>query len=153
MSRFARNTVDSLTTIRKLKEHGTEVFFEKENIWTFDSKGELLLTIMSSLAQEESRSISENVRWGQRKKFSDGKYSLNYKHFLGYDKGEDGRLVVNQEQAKIVRRIFGDFLAGLIPFQIAKALTAEGIPTPCRKDEVELHDRPQGFVERNLHGR
>ena len=61
VSRFARNTVDSLTTIRQLKEHGTEVYFEKENIWTFDSKGELLLTIMSSLAQEESRSISENV--------------------------------------------------------------------------------------------
>lgn len=55
VSRFARNTVDSLTTIRKLKEHGTECFFEKENIWTFDSKGELLITIMSSLAQEESR--------------------------------------------------------------------------------------------------
>ena len=88
---------------------------------------------MSSLAQEESRSISENIRWGQRKKFSDGKYSLNYKHFLGYDKGEDGRLVVNQEQAKIVRRIFGDFLAGHTPFQIAKALTAEGIPTPAGK--------------------
>ena len=135
VSRFARNTVDSLTTIRKLKEHGTEVFFEKENIWTFDSKGELLLTIMSSLAQEESRSISENVRWGQRKKFSDGRYSLNYKHFLGYDKGEDGRLVINQEQAKIVRRIFADFLAGHTPFQIAKALTAEGIPTPAGKKQ------------------
>ena len=78
VSRFARNTVDSLTTIRKLKEHGTEVYFEKENIWTFDSKGELLLTIMSSLAQEESRSISENVRWGQRKRAADGKYSLGY---------------------------------------------------------------------------
>ena len=135
VSRFVRNTVDSLTTIRKLKEHGTEVFFEKENIWTFDSKGELLLTIMSSLAQEESRSISENVRWGQRKKFSDGKYSLNYKHFLGYDKGEDGRLVVNPAQATIVRRIFGDFLAGLTPVQIAKALTAEGIPTPAGKTQ------------------
>ena len=61
VSRFARNTVDSLTTIRKLKEHNVEVYFEKENIWTFDSKGELLLTIMSSLAQEESRSISENL--------------------------------------------------------------------------------------------
>jgi len=60
VSRFARNTVDSLTTIRKLKEHNIECFFEKENIWTFDGKGELLLTIMSSLAQEESRSISEN---------------------------------------------------------------------------------------------
>ena len=73
VSRFARNTVDSLTTIRELKEHGTEVFFEKENIWTFDSKGELLLTIMSSLAQEESRSISENVRWGFRKKIDGGR--------------------------------------------------------------------------------
>ena len=68
VSRFARNTVDSLVTIRKLKDKGVEVYFEKENIWTFDSKGELLLTIMSSLAQEESRSISKNVTWGQRKK-------------------------------------------------------------------------------------
>lgn len=64
VSRFARNTVDSLTTVRTLKEHGVEVYFEKENIWTFDAKGELLITIMSSLAQEESRSISENVTWG-----------------------------------------------------------------------------------------
>ena len=64
--RFARNTVDSLTTIRKLKENSIECYFEKENIWTFDGKGELLITIMSSLAQEESRSISENCTWGQR---------------------------------------------------------------------------------------
>lgn len=91
VSRFARNTVDSLTTIRKLKEHGTEVYFEKESIWTFDSKGEMLLTILSSLSQEESRSISENVKWGQRKKFSDGKFSLAYSIFLGYDKGPTGR--------------------------------------------------------------
>ena len=67
ISRFARNTVDSLTTVRKLKEKGVEVYFQKENIYTLDSKGELLITIMSSLAQEESRSISENVTWGQRK--------------------------------------------------------------------------------------
>lgn len=66
VSRFARNTVDSLTTIRKLKENSIECYFEKENIWTFDGKGELLITIMSSLAQEESRSISENCTWGQR---------------------------------------------------------------------------------------
>ena len=72
VSRFARNTVDSLTTIRKLKDKGVEVYFEKENIWTFDGKGELMLTIMSSLAQEESRSISENCAWGQRKRFADG---------------------------------------------------------------------------------
>lgn len=67
VSRFARNTVDSLVTIRKLKEKGIEVYFEKENIWTFDSKGELLLTIMSSLAQEESRGISENVTFPSEK--------------------------------------------------------------------------------------
>ena len=85
VSRFARNTVDSLTTIRKLKEKGIEVYFEKENIWTLDAKGELMITIMSSLAQEESRSISENTTWGQRKRFSDGKVSLTYKHFLGYE--------------------------------------------------------------------
>lgn len=71
VSRFARNTVDSLTTIRLLKEHGVEVYFEEQNIYTLDSKGELLLTIMSSLAQEESRSISENVTWGQRKRFAE----------------------------------------------------------------------------------
>ena len=133
VSRFARNTVDSLTTIRMLKEHGTEVYFEKEAIWTFDSKGELLLTIMSSLAQEESRSISENVRWGQRKKINDGKFSLNYTHFLGYDKGPDGGLVVNREQAAIVRRIYGEFLAGKSPYAIARGLTADGIPSPAGK--------------------
>ena len=98
VSRFARNTVDSLTTIRKLNEHGIEVYFEKENIWTFDAKGELLITIMSSLAQEESRSISGNVTWGQRKRFADGKVSLPYTRFLGYDKGDDGNLVINKQE-------------------------------------------------------
>ena len=78
VSRFARNTVDTLTTIRKLKEKGVGVFFEKENIDTLDSKGELLITIMSSLAQEESRSISENVTWGWRKRIADGKVSVAY---------------------------------------------------------------------------
>lgn len=82
VSRFARNTVDSLVTIRELKSKGVEVYFEKENIWTLDSKGELLLTIMSSLAQEESRSISENITWGKRKSAADGKVSLGYKNFL-----------------------------------------------------------------------
>lgn len=72
ISRFARNTVDTLSTVRKLKNAGIEVFFEKENIYTLDSKGELLLTILSSLAQEESRSISENTTWGQRKRMADG---------------------------------------------------------------------------------
>ena len=126
VSRFARNTVDSLTTIRKLKENRVECYFEKENIWTFDGKGELLLTIMSSLAQEESRSISENCTWGQRKRFADGKVTVPFKRFLGYDRGEDGNLVINEEQAETVRRIYGLFLQGRSPHAIAKLLTAEG---------------------------
>ena len=135
VSRFARNTVDSLVTIRKLKEKGIEVYFEKENIYSLDGKGELLLTIMSSLAQEESRSISENVTWGQRKRFSDGKISLPYKHFLGYDhgKGKDDQPVVNQEQAAIVRRIYRDFMSGSTTSAIAKELTDDGIPTPAER--------------------
>ena len=133
VSRFARNTVDSLTTIRKLKDNNVECYFEKENIWTFDSKGELLLTIMSSLAQEESRSISENCTWGQRKRFQDGKVIVPFGKFLGYDRGEDGNLVINHEQAKIVRKIYGLFLQGKSPYAIARQLTDEGIPTPMGK--------------------
>lgn len=115
ISRFARNTVDSLVTVRKLKEHGTEVYFEKENIFTFDSKGELLITIMSSLAQEESRSISENVTWGQRKRFADGKVSLPYKQFLGYRRGEDDLPEIVPEEAEIVRKIYSLFIQGKPP--------------------------------------
>lgn len=134
VSRFARNTVDSLTTIRKLKEHGTEVYFEKENIWTFDGKGDLLLTIMSSLAQEESRSISENCTWGQRKRFADGKVTVPFGRFLGYDRGPDGNLVLNKDEAIIIRRIYSMFLQGMTPHTIAARLTADGIKSPAGKD-------------------
>ena len=133
VSRFARNTVDTLTTVRKLKEKGVEVYFEKENIYTLDSKGELLITIMSSLAQEESRSISENVTWGQRKRFADGKVSLPYKHFLGYEKGEDGVPKIIESEAKIVRLIYRLFLEGKTISAISKHLTNENIPTPSGK--------------------
>ena len=133
VSRFARNTVDSLTTIRKLKEHGVEVWFEKENLKTFDPKVEMLLTILASLSQEESRSISENVNWGIRKKMTDGKFSLGYSHFLGYDKGVDGSLVINEEEAKVIRRIYALYIKGMSPYGIAKVLTEEGIKTPGGK--------------------
>lgn len=135
VSRFARNTVDSLTTVRNLKEKGVEIYFEKENIWTLDSKGELLITIMSSLAQEESRSISENCVWGQRKRFADGKVTVPFGHFLGYDRGPDGNLVLNEAEAVIVKRIFSMFLQGMTPFGIASQLTADGIPSPGHKEK------------------
>ena len=130
VSRFARNTVDTLTHVRKLKEKGVEIYFEKENIYTMDSKGELLITIMSSLAQEESRSISENVSWGKRAKAAEGRVYLPYKQFLGYEKGPDGLPQIVPEQAKLVERIYRMFLEGLMPSTIAKQLTAENTLTP-----------------------
>lgn len=135
ISRFARNTVDSLTYIRKLKEHNVEVYFEKENIYTFDSKGEVLITIMSSLAQEESRSISENVKWGKRKRFADGKFSLGYSCFLGYKKGPniDSPLEIVEEEAKIVRKIYTMYIEGDTSSTISKRLNEENIPTPSGK--------------------
>ncbi|MDR1409583.1 MAG: recombinase family protein [Oscillospiraceae bacterium] len=133
VSRFARNTVDTLTNVRKLKDKGVEVFFEKENIYTMDSKGELLITLMSSLAQEESRSISENVTWGQRKRMADGKVNMPYGRFLGYRKGVDGTPEIVEEEAEVVRRIYSLFLGGLPYRHIAKQLTLEGIKTPGGK--------------------
>ena len=135
VSRFARNTVDTLTTVRKLKEKGVEVYFEKENIYTLDSKGELLITIMSSIAQEESRSISENVTWGQRKRFADRKVSLPYKNFLGYEKGKDGVPKIIEKEAKIVRLIYRLFLEGKTISAITKHLTDNKIPTPAGKEK------------------
>lgn len=133
VSRFVRNTVNSLVHIRKLKEAGVECYFEKENIYTFDGKGELLITIMSSLAQEESRSISENVTWGQRKSFSDGKVHLAYARFLGYEKGGNGKPKVIPDEAKVVKLIYRLFLDGMTACSIAQELQAAGIPTASKK--------------------
>lgn len=131
VSRFARNTVDSLTTIRELKDAGVEVYFEKENIWTFDGKGELLITIMSSLAQEESRSISENSKWGKHKLLAEGRVWVPFSRLLGYKEGPDGGLAVDPDQAKVVRRIFSLFLGGKTLGEIARILNEDGVPTPC----------------------
>ena len=128
ISRFSRNTLDCLKYVRELKELGIGITFEKENIDSLDAKGEVLLTILSSLAQDESRSISENATWGIRKKFERGEVRVNTKKFVGYDRGEDGNLVINPQQAKIVRRIFHDFLEGDSPESIAKTLREERVP-------------------------
>lgn len=135
ISRFARNTVDTLTTVRRLKEKNVEVYFEKENIYTLDAKGEVMITIMSSLAQEESRSISENVTWGKRRSMEEGKVTLAYKYFLGYKKGDDGILEIVEEEAQIVRKIYQMFLDGKTVRTIADYLTGQGIPTPRGKEK------------------
>jgi site-specific DNA recombinase len=130
ISRFARNTVDSISTVRKLKARGVEVYFEKDGLWTFDPSAELTITILSSIAQEESRNLSQNVTWGQRARFADGKVTMSYKRFLGYDRGEDGNPVINEEQAELVRRIYAMFINGMTPTIIAKQLTQEKVQTP-----------------------
>ncbi|WP_458860684.1 recombinase family protein [Streptococcus suis] len=128
ISRFARNTLDCIKYVRELKELGVGVTFEKENIDSLDSKGEVLLTILSSLAQDESRSISENATWGIRKKFERGEVRVNTTKFMGYDKDENGRLIINPQQAETVKFIYEKFLEGYSPESIAKYLNDNEIP-------------------------
>lgn len=120
ISRFARNTLDCIKYVRELKELGVGVSFEKENIDSLDSKGEVLLTILSSLAQDESRSISENATWGIRKKFERGEVRVNTTKFMGYDKDEHSKLIINPQQAETVKFIYEKFLEGHSPESIAK---------------------------------
>ena len=127
ISRFARNTLDCLNYVRMLKELGIEVIFEKENLRTLDSKGEILLTVLSSLAQEESNSLSQSSTWGIRRRFEQGKVIVNHTKFMGYDKDENGNLVINEKQAKVVRRIFTDYLDGKGPNRIARELERDGV--------------------------
>lgn len=114
-------------------------FLEKENIYSFDSKGELLITIMVSLAQEESRSISENVTWYKRKAFSDGKVLMAYKHFFGYEKDEYGRLTTYEKESLVVKEIYSLFLRyGFSTTKIAKEFNERGIYTPSGKGKLTL---------------
>ncbi len=133
ISRFARNTLDTISYVRKLKDNGIEVFFEKENLWTLDPKSELILTIMASIAQEESRSISQNVTWGKRVGFQEGKVSFAYKNFMGFKK-EDDKIVIDEDQAVIVKIIYRMFLVeGKTATGIARYLKSHNIKTPTGK--------------------
>ncbi len=134
ISRFARNTLDTISYVRKLKEKGIEVYFEKENLWTLDQKSELILTIMASIAQEESRSISQNVTWGKRVAFQEGRVSFAYSTFLGYKK-ENDKIMIVEEEAETVRRIYRMFLVeGKTATGIAKYLKEHEVKTPSGKN-------------------
>lgn len=135
VSRFARNTVDLLCICRDLKSRNVNVIFEKENLELLSTSGELMLTIFASIAQEESRSISENIKWTIQKNYEKGIYHLPYNGFLGFEKGSDGKPKVVEKEAKIVRRIYKMFLYGFSVNAIAQQLTKEGIPTPRGKTE------------------
>ena len=133
ISRFARNTVDAVDTIRKLKARGVDIFFETENIHTMEHNSEFIVSIMASVAQKESEDISQNVTWGHRKRMADGKITMPYKSFLGYKKGEDGQPQIVEEEAAVVRWIYALFLEGKTIRQIAQALMQQEILTPKGK--------------------
>ena len=136
ISRFARNTVLTISTIRDLKEKGVEVYFDNEHMSTFDPKTELMFSIISSMAQEESRHISENVGWTFRKMMSEGIPFVTASNFLGYDKSDDGtHLVINEEQAKIVRFIYDSYEQGTGPTVICRKLQEMGIKTLYGKEK------------------
>ena len=123
ISRFARNTVDLLKTVRRLKELGIEIIFEKENISTKSEEGELMLSLLASFAQEESRSISENIKWRIRKGFENGQ-TRNTKIY-GY-RVVNGTLSIKEDEAAVVQRIFDMFLSGDSCYMIAQKLNREG---------------------------
>lgn len=133
ISRFARNTVDTLQIIRQLKNYQVGVYFEKENINTLDESSEVILTVLSSIAQDESRSISENVKWALKRKFERGEVMLNTKRFMGYTRDEHGKLVIVEEEAVVVRRIFNSYLTGQSLIGIARELEADQVLSPDRK--------------------
>ncbi len=133
ISRFARNTLDCLKYIRQLKEKNISVFFEKENINTMDTKGEVLLTIMASLAQQESQSLSQNVKLGLQYRYQNGQVQVNHNRFLGYTKDEDGHLIIEPAEAEVVKRIYREYLQGSSLKQIGESLESDGILTAAGK--------------------
>lgn len=133
ISRFARNTLDCLKYIRLLKEKNIPVFFEKENINTMDSKGEVLLTIMASLAQQESESLSKNVKLGLQFRYQNGEVQVNHNRFMGYTKDENGHLIIVPSEAEVIKRIYLEYLQGASLKQIGESLEADGILTAAGK--------------------
>ena len=133
ISRFARNTLDCLKYIRQLKDKNVAVFFEKENINTMDAKGEVLLTIMASLAQQESQSLSQNVKLGFQYRYQQGQITVNHNRFLGFTKDEKGQLIIEPDEAVVVKRIYREYLEGASLQQIGRGLEADGILTGAGK--------------------
>ena len=129
ISRFSRNTIDTLSTLQELRTYNTEVFFEKENISSFDPKIEFVISVLASMAEEEARNISENVKWSVRQKFKKGDFYLQTSNLLGYKRDENGDIYIDETEADIVRDIFKMYLDGIGSSTIARILTERGIKT------------------------
>ena len=136
ISRFARNTVDCLTTIRKLKglKNPVEIYFEKERLSSLDEKTDMILNLMASIAQEESRSISANIRWAIKNRMKNGTQKIPTSGLLGYDTDEDGNMVIVAQEAEIVRTIYKSFVQGVHPGLIAVRLNALNLKTVYGND-------------------
>ena len=150
ISRFARNTIDCLKYVRKLKEKNIAIIFEKENINTLEASGELLLTIMASLAQQESASLSQNVKLGLQFRYQEGKVQVNHEYFLGYTKDEDGNLIVDEDEAAIVRRIYREYLEGASFRDIAMGLERDKIKTGGKRYKWHLSTVREFFRMKNI---
>ena len=134
ISRFARNTEDCLHYTRLLEKYDVDVYFEEQKIHSMQPGAELYITLYGSLAQSESENISANVKWGKEQSAKQGKVSFHYKNFLGYRKGEDGKPVIDIEQAEVIRFIYDRYLAGDSMAVIAKKLNNLKILTPAGKN-------------------
>lgn len=135
LSRFARNVVDCLDAIRLLKSYGTEVFFETDNISSFDPKIEFVISVLSGIAEEESRNVSENMKWSVKRRFEQGLGNVVTKRLLGYDKDDNGNLIINQYQAEIVRLIYRKYIFGSSVTEIIEELESRGIKTVNGNDK------------------
>ncbi len=140
ISRFARNTVDCLKTVRELRKKNVEVYFDKESISTNDTKVDMMLTIFASFAQEESKSISENVKWGVRKRMAKGQRKMNVKTTLGYKTNHEGKVIIDESTKDIVIQVFNLFAAGYTYREIAQIMTDRGIKTGTGKDVWKVYD-------------
>lgn len=129
ISRFGRNTVELLETVRMLREQDITIYFEKENIYSNDTKLDFILTVMSSIAQEESRSISENIKWSLKKKFSEGIVTIIPSNLLGFGKGDDGKVFIIEEEAETIRFIFDCYIRGISAYDISKLLIKSNMKT------------------------
>lgn len=134
MSRFGRNTFDTLKTLYELFNLDVKVYFEKENLNNYDKEIRTIMGIYAGFAQEESKSMSDNIKWGIRERMHEGKVCLNCTRFLGYDKDEKGHLVIVESEAVIVRKIFELYLNGFGVRKIKKYLEENGIKTVTGKD-------------------
>lgn len=133
ISRYARNQVDSLTIMRDLRDRGVKIYFEKEKIDSTDPKADFTVSILSAVAEEESRNTSTNIRWSNQKKMERGEFKINVKRMLGLERNEDGQIVIEPVGAQIIQGIFRDYLNGMTCKDIADDLNAKGILTGWQK--------------------